>query len=326
VPVVARAEEDGTAAAVARTCRTFARTEARGRSAAYEALAEAVAEDAALVSFVASLPPEKRQPNLLFAAARYLLGAPPAIGPLRELVSQSRAELTRVILARRTQTNEPARSAVLLPALARLSQPLALIEAGASAGLNLLLDRYSYDYAGHRLPGLDPDAPTLRCQPRGPVPLPERIPEIRWRAGLDLSPLDVTRDDDVRWLSCLVWPGEGDRAERLAAAVATARRDPPAVHRGDLLTGLPALAARAPAEATLVIYHTSVLWYVAADRREQFASTVRGLGAVWLSSEPPGVVPGTAGPAYDGHTCVLARDGRGLALADSHATWLEWLI
>jgi hypothetical protein len=326
VPVVARAEEDGTAAAVARTYRTFARTEARGRSAAYEALAEAVAEDAALVSFVASLPPEKRQPNLLFAAARYLLGAPPAIGPLRELVSQSRAELTRVILARRTQTNEPARSAVLLPALARLSQPLALIEAGASAGLNLLLDRYSYDYAGHRLPGLDPDAPTLRCQPRGPVPLPERIPEIRWRAGLDLSPLDVTRDDDVRWLSCLVWPGEGDRAERLAAAVATARRDPPAVHRGDLLTGLPALAARAPAEATLVIYHTSVLWYVAADRREQFASTVRGLGAVWLSSEPPGVVPGTAGPAYDGHTCVLARDGRGLALADSHATWLEWLI
>jgi hypothetical protein len=324
VPVVARAEDEDNAA-VARTYRAFAREEARGRSAAYEALAEAVAGDAALVSFVASLPPGKRQPNLLFAAARYLLGAPPAIGPLRDLASQSRAELTRVILARRTQTNEPGRCAVLLPALAQLPQPLALIEAGASAGLNLLLDRYSYDYAGHRLPGLDPDAPTLRCQPHGPVPLPDRVPEICWRAGLDLNPLDVTRDDDVRWLSCLVWPGEGDRAERLAAAVATARRDPPAVHRGDLLTGLPALAARAPAEATLVIYHTSVLWYVAANQREQFARTVRGLGAVWLSSEPPGVVPGTAGPAYDGHTCVVARDGRGLAMADSHATWLEWL-
>jgi hypothetical protein len=220
VPVVTQA--DGDAAAVARTYRAFAREEAHGRSAAYEALAEAVAGDAALVRFVASLPPDKRQPNLLFAAARYLLGAPPAIGPLRELVSQSRAELTQVILARRTQTNEPARCAVLLPAVAMLAQPLALIEAGASAGLNLLLDRYSYDYAGHRLPGLDPDAPTLRCQPHGPVPLPERVPEICWRAGLDLNPLDVTRDDDVRWLSCLVWPGEGDRAERLAAAIATA--------------------------------------------------------------------------------------------------------
>jgi hypothetical protein len=323
LPVVTQA--DGDAAAVARTYRDFGRHEARGRSAAYQDLAEAVADDAALVNFIASLPPGKRQPNLLFAAARYLLGAPPAIGPLRELARQSEAELTQLILSRRTQTNEPARCAVLLPVLARLPQPLALIEAGASAGLNLLLDCYSYDYAGHRLAGRDPDAPTLRCEPRGPVPLPERLPEISWRAGLDLNPLDVTRDDDVRWLSCLVWPGEGDRAERLAAAIATARRDPPAVHRGDLLTDLPALAARAPADATLVIYHTSVLWYVAADKREQFARTVRDLGATWLSSEPPGVVPGTAGPARDGHTCVVARDGRGLALTESHGTWLEWL-
>jgi Uncharacterized protein conserved in bacteria (DUF2332) len=221
VPVVAQAGDD--AAAVARTYRDFGR-EARGRSAAYEALAESVAGDSALVSFIASLPPPKRQPNLLFAAARYLLGAPPAIGPLRELASQSRAELTQVIMTRRTQTNEPARCAVLLPALAQLPQPLALIEAGASAGLNLLLDRYSYDYSGYRLAGLDPDAPVLRCDPRGPVPLPARIPAISWRAGLDLNPLDVTREDDVRWLSCLVWPGEGDRAQRYLAGQRAARR------------------------------------------------------------------------------------------------------
>ena len=324
MPVVTQPGDDAVTA-VAGTYRAFARLEARGRSAAYETLAEAVAGDAALVSFIASLPPEKRQPNLLFAAARYLLGAPPAIGPLRELASQSRAELTQLILTRRTQTNEPARCAVLLPALAQLPEPLALIEAGASAGLNLLVDRYSYDYAGHRLAGRDPDAPVLRCEPRGPVPLPARVPAISWRAGLDLNPLDVTREDDVRWLSCLVWPGEGDRAQRLAAAIASARHDPPAVHRGDILTDLPALAARAPAAATLVIYHTSVLWYVRAEQREQFAGTVRGLGATWLSSEPPGVVPGTDGPARDGQTCVLARDGRCIALTESHGTWLRWL-
>jgi hypothetical protein len=324
VPVVAQAGDDALTA-VARTYREFARLEARGRSAVYEALAESVADDTALVSFIASLPPEKRQPNLLFAAARYLLGAPPAIGSLREVASQSPAGLTQVILARRTQTNEPARCAVLLPALAQLPEPLALIEAGASAGLNLLVDRYSYDYAGHRLAGLDPDAPVLRCEPHGPVPLPARIPAISWRAGLDLNPLDITREDDTRWLSCLVWPGEGDRAQRLEAAIASARRDPPAVYRGDMLTDLPSLVAQAPADATLVIYHTSVLWYVAAERREQFAGTVRGLGATWLSSEPPGVVPGTEGPARDGHTCVLARDSRCIALTESHGTWLRWL-
>jgi len=325
VPLVELAGEDS-AAEVARAYRGWARREARGRSAAYESLAESVAEDAALTEFVAGLPPGKRQPNLVFAAARYLLGTPPTVGPLRELVSQSRAELAQVILTRRTQTNEPARCAVLLPALAQLPPPLALIDVGASAGLTMLFDRYSYDYAGHRLAGRDPQAPTLRCEPRGPVPLPPHVPAITWRAGIDLNPLDVTSDDDVRWLSCLVWPGEGDRAQRLAAAIASARRDPPVVHRGDLLTGLPALAARAPADATLVVYHSSVLWYVAADQREQFASTVRGLNAAWLSSEPPGVVPGTSMPVPDDdQLCVVAHDGRPAALADSHGTWLQWL-
>jgi hypothetical protein len=314
-------------AEVARDYRLFARQEARGRSAAYESLAESVADDDAVVEFIGSLPPGQRQPQLLFAAARYLLGFPPGIGELRTLVTRSPAELAGVVTARRTQTNEPARCAVLLPALARLPQPLALIEAGASAGLTLLFDRYSYDYAGYRLAGSDPGAPVLRCEPRGPVPLPRRIPAIAWRAGLDLSPLDVTSDDDVRWLSCLVWPGEGDRDQRLALAIASARRDPPALHRGDLVTGLPALAAQAPPGATLVIYHSSVLYQVAPGQREQFAAAVRDLGAVWLCSEDPGVVPGispsSGGP--DGQACVIACDGTAIALADSHGTWLRWL-
>ena len=311
--------------AVAAAYRVFARREARGRSAEYEALAESVADDPVVVNFIASLPAGKRQPQLVFAAARYLLGAPAAIGSLRELVSRSGAELTEVILTRRTQTNEPARCAVLLPALAQLPQPVALIEVGASAGLTLLFDHYSYDYGGYRLVGRSLDGPVLRCQARGPVPLPRRLPAIAWRAGLDLNPLDVTNDDDVRWLSCLVWPDEEDRAERLAAAIASARRAPPPVIRGDLLTDLPAVVAGAPADATVVVYHSSVLCYVTPSQREQFAQTVADLDVTWLTSESPGDVPGTARPPRDGHMTVLARDGRPLALADSHGTRLDWL-
>jgi hypothetical protein len=330
VRVVARTA-DGPAAEVAAEYRTFARSEARGRSPAYEALAESVAGDAGLVGFVCSLPPAKRQPNLLFAAARYLLGEPPGLRQLRNLVGGSSTELTEVMLSRRTQTNEPARCATLLPALARLPQPLALIEVGASAGLTLLVDRYSYDYAGHRLAGRDPQAPVLRCEPRGAVPLPARLPEVAWRAGLDLNPLDVNDPDDVRWLSCLVWPGEGDREERLAGALAAARRDPPVVHRGDLLTDLPALAAQAPAGATLVVYHTSVLAYVAPGDRGRFFTAVGGLRAVWLSNEAPGVVPGIqpAGreaAAREQSVALLICDGRALlAHTDPHGTWLRWL-
>jgi hypothetical protein len=313
------------AVSAAENYRAFAE-DARGRSPAYELLAGSVAEDTAVLRFLGSLPPERRQPNLLFAAARYLLGDPVGIARLRALVRQNSAELAGVMMARRTQTNEPARCATLLPALALLPPPLALIEVGASAGLTLLFDRYSYDYAGHQIAGQDPRAPVLRCAPRGPVPLPDRLPAISWRAGLDLDPLDVTSDDDVRWLSCLVWPGEGDREQRLAAAIAAARRDPPVIHRGDLLTDLPALAAQAPAGATLVVYHSAVLAYVTPAGRERFAGTVRALPAIWLSNEGPAILPGIPLPAYHGAPFVLARDGHTpLALTDSHGTWLQWL-
>src|SRR5262249_60591452 len=78
---------------IAENYREFARLEARGRSPGYESLAEAVADDPALLRFLSSLPPDKRQPNLLFAAARYLLGAPAQIAQLRGLASQASAEL-----------------------------------------------------------------------------------------------------------------------------------------------------------------------------------------------------------------------------------------
>ena len=120
--------------------------EARGRSPAYVTLSNAVADDRAILDFLGTLPPDKRQPNLLFAAAWYLLGTPADPGALRNLVRRDQDRLTQVMLTRRTQTNEAARCATLLPALAQLPEPLALIEVGASAGLTLLFDHYSYDY------------------------------------------------------------------------------------------------------------------------------------------------------------------------------------
>jgi hypothetical protein len=302
----------------------FSRHEAQGRSRPYEILAAEVAGDPSVLAFLASLPPVKRQPNLLFAAAWYLLGRPADIASLRALVARRRPELTAVIQARRTQTNEPARCASLLPALMLLPQPLALLEVGASAGLTLLPDRYSYDYAGHRVTGTDPQAPVLSCEPRGPVPLPERVPDVRWRAGLDLSPLDVASDEDVRWLGCLLWPGERGRGQRLADAVTAARRDPPAVHRGDLLTDLPALARQAPSGATLVIYHSAVMGYLSDAERRQFAETVRGLDAVWLSNDTA-QTPDAPVPASSDSSFQIVRDGHLLATTDPHGTWLHWL-
>lgn len=305
--------------------RRFARLEAAGRSEQYEELSYAVAGDAFILSFLARLPAAKRQPNLLFAAARYLLESTPDALSLRSLVAERPEELSRMILARRTQTNEAARCALLLPVLASLPQPLAVIEVGAAAGLTLLPDLYSYDYDGHRVAGLDSQAPTLSCRPSGPLPLPSHVPEIAWRAGIDLNPLDVNNDDDVAWLSCLVWPDEADRAERLHGAVAAARRQPPFIHRGDLLDDLPQVAAEAPAEATLVVYHSAVLAYVDETKRRAFAAAVRDLGAVWLSNEAAGVLADVA-TRRDPPSFLLIRNGEEvLARTDPHGTWIAWL-
>src|SRR5260370_30875780 len=114
------------------------------------------------------------------------------------------------MLARTTQTNEPGGCSALLPVLAQLPAPLALLEVGASAGLCLIPDRYGYDYGTQRIEptaSAGVAAPVFPCATRGGVPLPTRVPEIAWRTGLDLNPIDLHAAAEGAWLEALVWPG-----------------------------------------------------------------------------------------------------------------------
>jgi Uncharacterized protein conserved in bacteria (DUF2332) len=231
------------AAEIAETYRRFAHVQAHGRSPLYERLAASVADDRELLDFLAAQPAEKRQPNLLLGAVRYLFGTQPSHAAFRNAVLEDPDRVAAVLARRRTQTNEPGRCALLLPVLASLAQPLALLEVGASAGLCLLPDRYGYAYGEHRV-GDGP--PVLECEPHGPIPLPRRLPEVVWRAGIDVEPLDLEDAESVRWLEALVWPEHRDRLERLRTAIAVARRDPPRLVRADLLEGTEALALEAP--------------------------------------------------------------------------------
>lgn len=306
--------------------RRFAEVEVRPYSPSYEKLCLGVAGDQAVLARLAGLPPPKRQPNLLLAAVRFLSGPVGSYSAFRDFVLARWDDVAATMLARRTQTNEPGRCAALLPALAALPQPLALIEVGASAGLCLYPDRYAYRYTvggRHHRVGMSPVE--LRCTAHGPVPLPADVPRIAWRAGLDLNPLDVRDDEAVRWLEALIWPEQTDRFDVLRGAVGVARADPPRVVRGDLLTDLPALAAQAPDQATLVVFHTAVLGYVDAAGRAAFADIMRRLDAIWLSNEMPGLVPGTDIDTGGSARVVLARDERPLALASAHGQSLTWL-
>jgi len=309
----------------------FASDQARGWSEVHEKLALAVAQSSDLLEFIATFPVEKRQPNLFLASVRHVCGVAGNADELRQFVRSHQAQIREVMLSRTTQTNEPARCAVLLPLLAQLPQPLALLEVGASAGLCLLLDHYGYDYGEARI---DPavagegGAPVFACKVSGPAPIPRSIPRIVWRAGLDLNPVDVKSEQDTAWLETLVWPGQDERLTRLRAAIHIARRNPPNVVRGNLLTDLAPLAATAPKDATLVIFHGAVLGYVLpASAREQFAATIRQTGAEWISNEPPEVFPSIAKgvpPSPEKARFLLARSGTPVAWTGPHGQSLDW--
>ncbi|WP_433367803.1 DUF2332 domain-containing protein [Actinoplanes sp. CA-142083] len=300
----------------------FAAREASGVSDAYEKLALAVARDRDLIARLDTLPPAKRQPNLLFAAVRFLDGPVTDPDAFLEFADAHWPAVEAEMLTRATQTNEVGRCALLLPILAGLKQPLALLEIGASAGLNLFSDRYSYRYGDLRLGTGDP---VLDCALTGREP-PRHLPEVVWRAGLDLTPRDITDPDDLRWLESLIWPEHTHRRERLRAAAEWAKQDPPLLLQGDLVDDLPGLAERAPEGATLVVFHTSVLYQVPAERRETFISLVRDLPGHWISVENPTVLDYGSLPNPPDETLhnVLALDGRPLAWCRPHGQAMTW--
>ena len=310
--------------------RAFGQLEAPGQSAVYEQWALGVAEDSALIALIDELPLQKRQPNLLFACAR-LLGAPEGEYPaFRDWLVQRWQAVASEVLVRSTQTNEARRCASLLPALSLIPGPLALLEVGASAGLCLFPDRYSYSYNGgtHVDPPTGPSAVLLECTSTGRMPRPTSVPHVVWRAGLDLHPLDVRDADDRLWLETLVWPEQQERRQRLRAAIRIAAEDPPILTRGDA-SELAALAGQAPDDATLVVITSAVLVYLPFADRMRFVDSLRALNVRWISLEGLRGLPAVrAALPDDGGSegrFVLALDEVPLAFTGPHGQSLEWI-
>lgn len=210
----------------------FAEQEAPGRSELYGEWARGVAADAGLAAILARIPENRRQPPLVFAVTRMLGSGLVGAEAWRDFVIAHADAVVAECTARRLQTNEPLRLAPLLPVLTEVEGPIALLEVGASAGLCLYPDRYSYrvvDSQGGLRAALDPeDGPStvvLQSTVDGVLPA-LAMPDIVWRAGIDLAPLDAREDLDRRWLQGLVWPGEQGRAERVDAALDIAAASP----------------------------------------------------------------------------------------------------
>ena len=190
-------------------------------------------------------------------------------------------------IERAPQTNEVGRSAVLMAGLlavaARHDLPVELLELGASAGLNLLLDRYRYDLGG--LQAGDPASP-LRLKPdwKGAAAPPARVVVAR-RRGVDLRPLDARRDGEG--LLAYVWPDQPARLAQLGQALAIATADPPEIEQGDAAEWLDArLSEPAARGSARVVLHSVAFQYFPAQAKARIAASMASAGAAASRAAP----------------------------------------
>jgi hypothetical protein len=137
------------------------------------------------------------------------------------------------------------------------------LEVGASAGLNLLVDRFCFSARGWQF-GPD-DSPVRFDDPiKGEVrPVGFTVVD---RRGCDLHPVDPTSEEGRLLLTSFVWPFDVDRHQRLAAALAVAAEHPVAVDRaaaGDWLADR--MGAGGDDVLTVVWHSVTRLYWPAAE-------------------------------------------------------------
>jgi len=334
-------------------------THCHDTSPLYERISLAVAGDSELLEYLRTVPPSAQLPPALLAAVRYLVleGADTALaaiyagaadedpGPLfLDFWRAHRDAVDHILATRHIQTNDCGRSALIAPGLtwgaSRFDRPLALVDVGASAGLNLRCDSYRIDYGSFGTTGPDDSPVRIECEVvGGRPPIAALLPPIASRIGIDRSPVDLGDPDDVRWLLACVWPDSG-RLERTAASIQLAQPDPPQVVAADANDALPGILAGLPEGALATLVTTWAFAYLGTDERQAFighlAAASHGRDVAWLSAESPGTVellgaevanhPDRAGSDVLG--AVLFHNGvpeaRLLGFAQGHGGWIDW--
>ncbi|MFC7215233.1 DUF2332 domain-containing protein [Saliphagus sp. GCM10025334] len=319
----------------------------------YARLADSVVDDDRLLGIASAAREGQPEPELLLAAVHSLLlagrdhplaqfyptcersgSAGDPVDSFRDFCVANEDRLQSIVATRRCQTNDVGRSAVLLPAfehVARTSESdaLAQVEIGASAGLNLNWDRYRYDFDGAGRYGETDSPVTIATAVRGDrdPPLPRAFPTVVHRRGVDLNTLDVTDDEDARWLHALIHPNRDRRHRRLAAAIEMAKTNRPPLVEGDALEALPALLSDAPDGVALVVFSTHVLYQLDAATIAKLRSILSDYSSEqpihWLSIDPNEEL---GEPTY---RLVIFEDGNvteaKIARFEPYGRWVQWL-
>ena len=334
----------------------FAET-SRRRAPLYARLSAALASWPGLDGLYADAPLAARVPVNLFAAVHYLLlerrddplarfypnlagdrtdpGDP--VPDFLAFCTEHADQLRELLASRLPQTNEIGRSSLLVAGLGTLPPgPKAQLDVGASAGLNLMLDRLSYS-DGTGLIGTSDLVLECSVRPAGHR-LALALPVIASRLGLDANPIDLTDAADARWLEACVWPDQADRFQRQERAIELFLADPVPVRRGDAVDDV-AAALEELGPGSPVVTTSWALCYLDPAAQNAWISELERLGAAsdltWLWVESPvqvSVLP--VGPDFAGSDATLlgvstwhggVRTDQVLARCHPHGYWLSWL-
>lgn len=236
------------------------------------------------------------------------------------------------------QTNEAGRSASLMAGLLWLAGHVParfeMLEIGSSAGINTMMDRYSYDLGGVKV---GPSESPMHIVPewRGPPP-PCTGFEIASIRGCDVAPVDLTDPDAARRLQSYVWPEAKGRMERIAAARALAAERAPYIRQMDAAHFVESeLHQRQEEGSTRVLYHSIVWQYIPDDQQRRICAAMAQAARratskkalAWLELETNRKTfrhelklrfwPACRGE--DANTPIF------LGTAHPHGAWVEWL-
>lgn len=233
------------------------------------------------------------------------------------------------------QTNEVRRSIALLAGFLHFASgydgPLDLLEIGASAGLNLHWDRFSYRTSQWRW-GRE-DGVVVDTDWRGPPPPLRAALRVRSRAGCDLNPLDMSDRTQRLQLRSYIWADQLDRLARFDAAADLAVASGAHVERADAAQWLAERLRTRATDAATVIYHSVFLQYPSRDARAAITHAIEAAGAAtsaqaplaWIRLEPEALLTDARDSVrflVDITTWPHA-DRRTLAITDGHVRFVE---
>jgi len=290
--------------ALSKSFLTFAEKECKGTSPLYEFLSKEIAQEESILEIGGKAQKGQPIPNLLFGAVHYLL-IKGKDHPLKEyypsIVTNPKSyiesfecfkdfcvtyqgEIESILKSRLVQTNEVRRCAYLYPIFCTIyeivKKPLALVEIGTSAGLQLLWDKYAYSYKADAIYGNTESKLTIIAEIRGEnIPsLHTTPPPVSIRIGLDLNTIDLMDEEEKLWLKSLIWPEHKERLLLFEKAASYMKENSVALVDGDAIRLLANTVKSIPEDSVICIFHTHVANQLTVDVKQKLLQMIKEIG------------------------------------------------